>query len=143
MDKFAENFKRILSLRKSDDKGVRTKWWASLYVLIGLILFHSGWQTYLLVLWSCYNVIIGLVSFAWMLLHPRSMGKSSDTALVWSRWLTVAAAIAIYINSQPSSVNSTATPGLVLLLVLAAFFAEASFSFSLSSERKPVAIALI
>jgi len=109
-----------MAFRTSDNTNQRRLWWAAVFSILGLLVFHAEAKVYVLVLWSIYNVCLGVSSLGWMLFHPRALGRSSDTALAWSRWLTFAAATEIFLFALPNSDRSNATPGFVFLLVLAA-----------------------
>ncbi len=110
---------RMWHMRTSDARSERVLWWSGAAVLIGALLFHSSFEEYFVVTWSIANIGLSFASLGWVCFHPRSLGKSSDSALTWSRWLTLAAAIELFVLSQSSPSRSENPPGFVLLMILA------------------------
>ncbi len=118
MNSITDTFKRLWNLRTSESRAARAGWWVTAFALAGLLLFRNSPAEYILVLWTGGNIAFGVISFCWILFHPRMLGRSNNTAIAWSRWLTVAAVFALYVTLSGHS--HSITPGVLLLIVLAA-----------------------
>jgi class 3 adenylate cyclase len=123
---------KFWKLRTSQQRSDRVLWWLAIVFLLGLFAARSEPTTYLFAVWSIYNLLFGMVSFGWAVLHPRSLSACTDNALIWSRWITAIGAVAGFVNLQSRGSSSQFSPGVAFLLIVVAapfiYFSAAMFS---------------
>ncbi len=120
MARVLEFLSGIWNLRTSEQRTNRVLWWLGVIALLGLVAARSSPRIYLFTVWVLFSIIFGVVCFLWAVLHPRSMSDCSETALVWSRWITGILALAGFVNLQTHSSSASFTPVVSFLLIVVA-----------------------